>query len=401
MLTGWAHFARKFQQYYQQSRLWTPPQISSREWMFIPFGGSPPIRHIGFHRIQDVRNYVSTKTMHSCFYSTAYWNKPNETKMVDKEWRGADLIFDLDGDHLPGITDNDFPSMIDIIQEQAWSLWNDFLEPEFGFSEEYLQVTFSGHRGFHLHYRDPSFHHIDSEARREIVSHIRGEGVDVAGGLSRFSNQDSKGWTNRLKNGMSELINTLVAIDTNEDDAKTELKRLEAGLKAMHEREPVQSQRSAQSIQKLAQTLNHPSKIERLKNESKFEVLGKYQDLFLNLLKSDTSIVLGNAGETDEVVTIDVRRQIRWPSSLHGKSGMRVTEFQLSQLDPDSSNRFHPLDECYVFGMEKNQHVEIIKEDIHAKIGSQWIEGTRGDIVETSESGATFLVLKGWGQQIQ
>ena len=400
MLTGWAHFARKFQQYYQQSRLWTPPQISNREWMFIPFGGSPPIRHIGFHRIQDVRNYLSSKTMHSCFYSTAYWNKPNENKMADKEWRGADLIFDLDGDHLPGITDNDFPSMIDIIQEQAWSLWNDFLEPEFGFSEEYLQVTFSGHRGFHLHYRDPSFHHLDSEARREIVSHIRGEGVDVAGGLSRFSNQESKGWTNRLKNGMSGLIDTLVAIDTNKDETKTELKRLEAGIKALHEREPIQSQRSAQSIQKLAQTLNHPNKIERLKNESRFEVLGKYQELFLNLLKSDTSIVLGNAGETDEVVTIDVRRQIRWPSSLHGKSGMRVTEFQLSQLDPDNSNRFQPLDECYVFGMEKNQRVEIIKEDIHAKIGSQWIEATQGDIVETSESGATFLILKGWGQQI-
>jgi DNA primase small subunit len=401
MLTGWAHFARKFQQYYQQSRLWSPPQISNREWMFIPFGGAPPIRHIGFHRIQDVRNYVSSKTMHSCFYSTAYWNKPNETKMVDKEWRGADLIFDLDGDHLPGVTDNDFPSMIDIIQEQAWSLWNDFLEPEFGFSEEHLQVTFSGHRGFHLHYRDPAFHHLDSEARREIVSHIRGEGVDVAGGLGRFSNQDSKGWTNRLKNGMSELIDTLVAIDLNEDNAKFELKRLEAGIKAMHERENIQSQRSAQSIQKLAETLNHPNKIERLKNESKFEVLGKYQELFLNLLKSDTSIVLGNAGETDEVVTIDVRRQIRWPSSLHGKSGMRVTEFQLSQLDPDGSNRFHPLEECYVFGMEKNQRVEIIKDDIHAKIGSQLIEATNGDIVETSESGATFLVLKGWGQQVQ
>ena len=34
--------------------------------------------------------------------------------------------------------------MIDVIQEQAWSLWNDFLEPDFGFKEEYLQVTFSG-----------------------------------------------------------------------------------------------------------------------------------------------------------------------------------------------------------------------------------------------------------------
>ena len=34
----------------------------------------------------------------------------------------------------------------------------------------------------------------------------------------------------------------------------------------------------------------------------------------LNLLKADASVVLGSAGETDEVVTIDVRRQIRWPT---------------------------------------------------------------------------------------
>jgi DNA primase small subunit len=320
--------------------------------------------------------------------------------MIDKEWQGADLIFDLDGDHLPGISDNDFPAMIDIIQEQAWSLWNDFLQPEFGFSEEFLQVTFSGHRGFHLHYRDPSFHHIDSEARREMVSHIRGEGVDVAGALARFTQRDAKGWTRRLKNGMGDLIDSLVDIDNQVEHASRELKRLEAGLKAMHEREPLQSQRTANSIRKLAQMMNHPEKIRRLKEESKFEVLGQYQELFLNLLRSDKSIVLGNAGETDEVVTIDVRRQIRWPSSLHGKSGMRVTEFPLSQLDPDSSNRFHPLDECYVFGMEQTQRVEIIKDDIRAKIGSQFIDATRGDVIETSESGATFLVLKGWAHQL-
>ena len=60
--------------------------------------------------------------------------------------------------------------MIEVIQEQAWSLWNDF-EPDFGFNEEYLQVTFSGHRGFHLHYRDPKFFHLDSKPKR-LVSHI-------------------------------------------------------------------------------------------------------------------------------------------------------------------------------------------------------------------------------------
>ena len=34
--------------------------------------------------------------------------------MDDKIWQGADLIFDLDGDHLPGVTDRDFPAMLEV-----------------------------------------------------------------------------------------------------------------------------------------------------------------------------------------------------------------------------------------------------------------------------------------------
>ena len=71
-------------------------------------------------------------------------------------------------DHLPGVTDNDYPAMIEVIQGQAWRLWNEFLEPEFGFKEKHAQFTFSGHRGFHIHVRDPNLLHLDSNARREI-----------------------------------------------------------------------------------------------------------------------------------------------------------------------------------------------------------------------------------------
>ena len=74
-------------------------------------------------------------------------------------------------------------------------------------------------------------------------------------------------------------------------------------------------------------------------------MLDRYESLFLDLLKTDTSVVLANAGEADEVVTIDVRRQIHWPTSLHGKSGLRVTEFPLARLDPDKSTAFDPLSE--------------------------------------------------------
>ncbi len=95
--------------------------------MFIPWGNMPPARHVGFNTKPELHNYLKTASPHSCFHSTAYYNDPFQTKMVDKGWKGADLIFDLDGDHLPGVSDRDFPSMLELIQEQAWTLWSDFL----------------------------------------------------------------------------------------------------------------------------------------------------------------------------------------------------------------------------------------------------------------------------------
>lgn len=399
MATGWARFAHRFGQYYQHAPLWSPPRIKTREWMFIPFGGAPPLRHKSFSGIGQVQSFLSQRAMHSCFYSTAYWRRPYELKMAEKLWQGADLIFDLDGDHLPGVTDRDFPGMLEVIQEQAWSLWNDFLEPEFGFTEDHLQVTFSGHRGFHLHYRDPSLFHLDSEARRELVSHIRGEGVDVQGGLARYHDQHAKGWTQRIREGMDAMITTLRAIHRGAEGATGELRRLETELQAMQDREGTTSQRSAAAIRRLAELMDHDRRVGRLK-EGKFEVLGNYQALFLNLLKADASVVLGSAGETDEVVTIDVRRQIRWPTSLHGKSGMRVSEFPLSRLDPDGHNPYNPLNEAFVLGMDQVVEVEWTVDDAVAQFGDRRLESTTGERIQVHESGATFLVLKGWAQLV-
>ena len=399
MSDGWARFAHRFGQYYQNASLWSPPRIKTREWMFIPFGGAPPLRHKSFSDVNQVQSFLAQRAMHSCFYSTAYWRRPYELKMADKLWQGADLIFDLDGDHLPGVTDRDFPGMLAVIQEQAWSLWNDYLEPEFGFSQEHLQVTFSGHRGFHLHYRDPQLFHLDSEARRELVSHIRGEGVDVQGGLARYHDQDAKGWTQRIRDGMDEMIMTLRSIHRGAEGSNAELRRLEAALQSLQDREGNTSQRSAAAIKRLAELMDHDNRVQRLK-EGKFELLGNYQTLFLNLLKADASVVLGSAGETDEVVTIDVRRQIRWPTSLHGKSGMRVSEFPLARLDPDGSHAYNPLHEAFVLGMDDAHEVEWVVDDAVAQFGERRIESTIGERFRIHESGATFLVLKGWAKLV-
>ena len=109
----------RFSEYYNSlsaESLWTPPRFRSREWMFIPWGDKPPDRHRGFSDRFALHNYLRTKSPHSCFHSTAYYTDPSQRKMLDKGWKGADLIFDLDGDHLPGVSDRDFPSMLELIQ---------------------------------------------------------------------------------------------------------------------------------------------------------------------------------------------------------------------------------------------------------------------------------------------
>jgi len=314
--------------------------------------------------------------------------------MADKDWLGADLIFDLDGDHLPGVTDKDFPAMIDVIQEQAWSLWNDFLEPDFGFKQEYLQVTFSGHRGFHLHYRDPKYFHLDSESRRELVSHIRGEGVEVSDLLNRSAMPNASGWAKRVAKGVTSVVDDLDRIYNGDNKL---LNTITAGLQEMMDREGVKGLRGKSSIEKLSELMQSDNRRNRVLS-GRLAVLNNYAVLFQNLIKADSSVVLGNAGETDEVVTIDTRRQIRWPGSLHGKSGLRVTEFPLSRLDPDGTNPFDCLSEGIALSRQNKVTVEVIVDDSVVRFDDKLYEPSVGDVIELHEAGATFLVLKGWAR---
>jgi len=406
MSVGWARYAFKFSEYYNSRNIedmWFPPRLRSREWMFMGFDKAPPRRHIGFRNPSDVLDYVSKRTPHSCFYSTAYYRDPNQWSMKDKQLQGADLIFDLDGDHLPGVTDGDFPTMINVIQEQAHQLWYDFLEPEFGFDEKYLQVTFSGHRGFHLHYRSPDIWSLDSQARRELVSHIKGEGVDIQ---VLLAGPDSS-WKRRITSGVDSVLTKLdLAVN---DDAQ--------GRKSAKELKGIIDSRigtpgckvpscGIKSILAIAEKVQETGRRGRLTNGFETGGLkpvfgGRLDNIFLELVKGDKSVVLGNAGETDEVVTIDLKRVIRWPTSLHGKSGMKVVEFPLERLDPNGTDPFDPLTEAvpWKMGGEKIP-LRGIKSDVTYRIGTTEGELNEGDECSVDEATATFLVLKQWAEPV-
>ena len=396
MSVGWARYAFKFGEYYQACKpddMWYPPRLRSREWMFVGFDDRPPERHRGFRKPDELLAHVVRKIPKSCFYSTAYYLDPNQRSMKDKMLQGADLIFDLDGDHLPGVTDGDFPAMISAIQDQAHQLWFDFLEPEFGFDEKYLQVTFSGHRGFHLHYRSPDIWELDSQARREIVAHIKGEGADVS---TIIQGPDSD-WKRRIISGVDAVINKL---DLAHNGNRQVLKELKGIIDSR--RNGVGEKRLLTLAEKIQDQGRRVRLVEGYTSGKLSTQFGDNLDkIFNDLVIGDKAVVLGNAGETDEVVTIDLKRVIRWPTSLHGKSGMKVVEFPLDRLDPHGPNPFDPLLEAVPWRMgEPDVKVKSIKSDVRYRIGTAEGELDEGEEYNVDEATATFLVLKRWADPI-
>jgi len=394
--SDWAEYALRFGDYYRTTNLWNPPRIRMREWMLSPFGSNRQIRHQSFSSVENLRHFLVNRTPSSVFYSTAYWKDPNQPKMNDKGWKGADLIFDLDGDHLPNINPYNFPEMLEIIREHAWNLWNDFLEPDFGFDEKFLQVTFSGHRGFHLHYRDPNIFHLDSSARRELVNHIRGNSVDVDKSRNLDGWINANGWPKRVEFGCKNLIEKIDFINKNKETEQAKIWSKEL-LESMGEEYMKKDKKPRKKFNDLFERFEIDGMKEHIMT-GKLDRLGEHKKAFEDLIKGDQSIILAKSGETDEPVTVDVRRVIRYPTSLHGKSGLKVTEFPLSKLDPDNKNKFDPLSDAVVFSSNKNSKLEIIIDEGHIRIKDKEYDLYRGKIIDVSEDVASFLILKKWAK---
>jgi DNA primase small subunit len=153
-------------------------------------------------------------------------------------------------------------------------------------------------------------------------------------------------------------------------------------------------------MRSLATKVQHPERRERIL-AGNTKALKNHETLFLDLVKGDNSIVLSAGGETDEAVTLDIKRVIRWPTGLHGKSGLQVTEFPLSRLDPDEGGRFDALSEAVPRFDDRNSTLEVTVERAVARVGDEELELELGDQVEVGANMETFLTLKGWARPIR
>ena len=172
--------------------------------------------------------------------------------MIDKKWQGADLIFDLDADHLPEMEDVKkgkitFSQLMEFIREQTFRLVNDVLLGDFGLNEKDLLITFSGGRGYHVHDRTPAVLTLPSGARRELADYMTGKGLnsnkilDDAGytkkvpvrgkgierknlGFEKLPSVNSKGWRGSIARHIHRILESIRELES--DERKKAIKSL-------------------------------------------------------------------------------------------------------------------------------------------------------------------------------
>ena len=336
----------KFRGYYIESSIEAPPSIASREWGFLFFDDSGMRRHKSFFSRGELIDYVRSMVPRHVYHSTAYYQRPGAPTMKEKLWQGADLIFDLDADHLRNAPKS-YGEMLELVKKETQKLLG-FLIADFGFSEEMISIAFSGGRGYHIHIRDPRVFTLGGDERREIVDYLTGRGLDIdklrfkviiSGDVGdknvralRCPTEKSPGWGGRFNEAVVRFAEEIRNMD--EKDAVKKLTRIKGigDARAIEFYTRIINDRVLNDIRS--------GNLDSLKN-----VQGIWPHVINNYLADQFVEVLG--GETDEPVTADVRRLIRCPGSLHGGSGLRVTSLTLRDLED-----FDPLQDAVVFGNE-------------------------------------------------
>ena len=91
----------RFREFYATAEPELPPRFTAREWGMLGWGGKMMQRHLAFRSEGELQARLAHEAPAHVYHSVAYYAHPSAGKMNEKQWQAADLIFDLDADHLP------------------------------------------------------------------------------------------------------------------------------------------------------------------------------------------------------------------------------------------------------------------------------------------------------------
>lgn len=353
---------KKFQEYYTSLQLEMPPVFRKREWAFVPLENLPNFvmyRHMSFEFEEEFKAYILNNVPANIFYSSAYYAKPSAEYMELKGWQGADLIFDIDADHLP-LKSASTEVALNVAKREVIRLAN-ILISDFGVSKGDIKIVFSGSRGYHLHVYDERFKSLGSAERREIIDYLTMNDVSFGFQMPETSQAE------RVSRCMTAFFMNSLKKNRLSDILK------KYGIRG-------------KSAERVLGALSNRDTLRLIARGDLSFLSGKrvrrmIEDV-INTCISKVSV------HVDAPVTADVKRLIRFPNSLHGKTGLKAVP-----IDLDEIKDFNPLRDAIAFGEEK---VKVrAKSKIREKIGEEEIKLSTGEKALLPEFAAIFLLCKG------
>ena len=388
---------KEFQQYYLASsrHLDPPPNSQEREYGFLLFGGKFMVRHRAFKDQASLLSAVRDLVPLHVYFSTAYYRDP-VAPMEQKGWIGADLVFDIDADHLntPCKPDHDSwkckacgttgkggaPKLCpkcknDRMDEQTWLCDRclqqakeetanllEMLYTDIGIDHDNARVFFSGHRGYHVHVYSKQTSLLDEEARREIADYLLGQGLEpelheldesAVGGTKVAEGPllGQPGWRGRIVAGIYDIL--------------------------------------GDSIDQLGLTTAQVVALKSLDRESLLRkpFWSSAKGVGISTWKTVvTRAVERKSAKIDSVVTTDIHRLIRMPGTLNGHTGLLAMKVPEDRLDD-----FDPFTEPVAFNGEMKVKVNVSPS---FRLGEQQFGPYHDEIVSLPSAAAMLLLCK-------
>ncbi|MDH5440970.1 MAG: DNA primase small subunit PriS [Candidatus Bathyarchaeota archaeon] len=395
----------KFHRFYEEEshRIVAPSSIERREFGILLFNGGVMVRHKGFSNIEGLRSFLVRNVPLHAYYSTAYYESPEE-KMESKGWLGADLYFDIDADHIAtdcrkvhdkwtckgcsfsgkGIAPETCPICGGrSFDEKTWPCnvclesakqetvkLVEMLTKDFGFALDDVMVSFSGHRGYHVHVENEEIQKMDSMARKEIVDYVTGTGLEAEfHGLKRSSNRsdmlsgprlDDFGWRGRIARGTYEFL---------KNPQKDKLLLL--GLK----KRVVDALIRDKAL--ILQSWDSGGPWNQVKGvgPENWKIVAQ-------------QVMKMHSAKIDTVVTTDIHRLIRLTNTLHGKTGLMKVAFSTSEIEG-----FDPFREAVAF--KEGEATIFVEEAPEFGLGDESFGPFRNERIELPMAPAMLLLCKG------
>ncbi len=400
---AWAR--ERFARYYRATPVDPPTRLARREFASFPFAQETLMRrHTSYRTPEELRAFLAREVPRHLYASSAYYRRPGEASMAAKEWLGADLIFDLDADHLRGAEALSYAEQLGLVKRRLLTLVDDFLFGDFGIDPALATFAFSGGRGYHVHVRDEGFLTLSSPERRELVDYVLGLGVDPRAAIEHRREDVRAGRTAAEAEADDEPAGRRGPVPRTRQLAPPDapgwrgrttravlgvLARWEAAGPDAAVAEMVAWGLPRPRARAWTHDLFDRGGIAKIRDRRSLDVFrgGTPEELLEKIVAQATVEV---QGETDAPVTTDIHRLIRLPGSLHGGTGFRVVPLAREELDG-----FDPFAQAVVPDSDEGGATVVASTSFEYPFPHGPVRGEPGVTLELPTGPALFLLLRG------